>query len=117
MDTNTLVIGWNRAVVGREAVAGELFGNMVAFLDKQQKAGKIQSWEPCFLEVHGGDFNGFWYVKGTHANLTALRTSDEFTDLMMRAIHCIENIGAISGWSGMQAGQELMGRWAKQAPR
>jgi hypothetical protein len=117
IETNTLVIGWNRAVPGREHAAAELFGQVVGYYDKQQKSGKITSWEPMFLQQHGGDLNGFFVLKGTGANLDALRSDDEFIDIQMRAGLILQNFGVVPGYSGMATVQEMMTRWTKAIPR
>jgi DMSO reductase anchor subunit len=117
IETNTLVVGWNRAVSGREAAAGELFGATVGYYEKQVKAGKLTGWEPMFLTAHGGDFNGMFILRGTGANLDAIRQDEEFVELILRAQHCLENVGVIAAYSGMNVIQDMMMRWTKQIPR
>lgn len=117
IETNALVIGWNRAVPGREAAAGELFATTCAYYDKQVKAGKLTGWEPMFLSQHGGDFNGFFILRGTGANLDWIRSDDEFIENILRAGHCLENVGIIPAYSGMQVIQDMMTRWVKTVPR
>jgi hypothetical protein len=117
IESNALIIGWNRAVVGREAVAGELFAKTSAYYDKLQKSGKITSWEPMFLQQHGGDLNGFFVLKGTSANLDAIRSEEEFVDLILRAGHCLTNVGVIPAYSGMNTIMDMMTRWTKAIPR
>lgn len=117
VETNVLMIGWNRACPGREAVAAELFGTTVAYYEKLVKAGKLTSWEPFFLEQHAGDLNGFFLLRGTKSNLDALRNEDEFVDFIMRATHCLQNVGVIAAWTGMATIQDLMTRWTKTIPR
>ncbi len=116
VETNALLIGWNRAVVGREAAAGELFATTVAYYEKLQKTGKITSYEPYFLTQHGGDLNGFFVLKGTGANLHAVQTDDEFVDLILRAQHCLTNVGVIPTYTGNTI-QDMMTRWTKSIPR
>jgi hypothetical protein len=117
IETNTLVIGWNRPTIGREGVAAELFANTQGYLEKQVKANKLTSFEPVFLEAHGGDFNGFWLVKGTHQQIDQLRREDEFVDIVMRALHCVDGFGVNGAYSGQQLIGEMMTRWTKQIPR
>lgn len=117
IETNALIIGWNCAVPGREAVAGELFATTSAYYDKQVKAGKLTSFEPMFLSQHGGDLNGFFILRGTRANLDTLRTEDEFVELVLRAGHCLQNVGVIPAYSGMATIQDMMTRWSKTVPR
>lgn len=116
-NTNTLVIGWNRAVVGRENVAAELFASTVAYFERIQKNGTITGFEPMFLQAHGGDFNGMFVLRGVPTKLDALAHEDEFLDIILRAQHCLENVGVIPAWTGMQAAQDRMIRWTRQIPR
>src|SRR5262249_35495396 len=111
IESNALVIGWNRAVVGREAVAGELFVTTVAYYAKLVKTGNAPSWEPMFLQQHGGDLNGFFILKGTAANLDWVRSDDEFVEMILRAGHCLENVGVIPAYTGMATIQDMMTRW------
>ncbi len=55
MADRVLFIGWNRAVVGREQQAMQLFQKVVEFYGKLQADGRIESFEPVLLSAHGGD--------------------------------------------------------------
>ena len=116
IENNAYILGWNRAIVGREGVASELFGTTVAYFERLQKNGKIESFEPVFLATHGGDFNGFFYVKGTTNNLHWVTTDEEFVDLLLRATHCLENVGWTPAYRGNVV-PEMMTRWTKTIPR
>jgi len=116
IENNAYIFGWNRAIVGREGVAGELFGTTVAYFEKLQKTGKLESFEPVFLAVHGGDLNGFFYLKGTAANLHWVSQDDEFVDILLRASHCLEGVGFTPAYRGT-AINEMMTRWTKNIPR
>jgi hypothetical protein len=117
IETNTLVVGWNRAVPGREGAAAELFAGATAYYEKLQKAGRITAWEPLFLSQHGGDFNGFFVIRGTQTNLDWVRSDEEFVELILRAGHCLENVGVIPAYSGLNVIGDLMTRWTKSVPR
>lgn len=116
IETGALLVGWNRAISGREGVAAEAFAQTNAYFEKLQKNGKVTSFEPVFLQLHGGDFNGFWLVKGNHQNLDWIRTDEEFTELLLRANHCMTGVGVIPAYTGNNI-QELMSRWVKTTPR
>jgi hypothetical protein len=115
VQSNAIVFGWNRVVPGREGLAAELFGVATAFYEVQRTTGKIESWEPIFLERHGGDFNGFFVIKGTHAQLDTLSASDEFRDIIFRADHYLQGVGVIEGFTGSTIA-EMMQRWTKTIP-
>jgi hypothetical protein len=116
IETQAFLFGWTRVNPGREALAGELFASTLGYWEKLQKAGKIASFEPVFLQAHGGDLNGFFFIKGTHAKLDAVKTDEEFVDLVLRAGHCLDGVGVIPAYTGNVVG-EMMTRWTKSAPR
>src|SRR5438105_15631953 len=93
-----LFLGWNRPARGREAAAVELFGSVIGYLGKQQKAGSVESFEPVFLAAHGGDLNGFIVVRGDHAKLAAMRATDEFQELIARVNMNVDGFGVIESF-------------------
>lgn len=115
VQSNAVMFGWNRAVSGRETQAAELFAHAVNYFDKLKTSAKIETYEPVFLGYHGGDLNGFFLVKGTHAQLEAMRASDEFVDLTVRAGHALEQVGVIEAYTGPEI-PNVMGRWTKLIP-
>ena len=115
VQSNALMFGWNQPLHGREGVAGELFAHTVSYFEKQKSTGKIENWQPVFLSRHGGDLNGFFLLTGTHAQLDTVVTSDEFVDIVMRAGHCLSNVGVIAGYTGNMIA-DVMARWTKSIP-
>lgn len=116
IESNALIFSWDRPVVGREGHAAELFGQTVAYFEKCQKNGKLEGWEPCFLQAHGGQMNGFFYLKGTNQNLHWLENDQDFQDIVIRAGLCLERAGVVPAWRG-NAVNEVMARWTKAIPR
>jgi hypothetical protein len=117
IEYGALVVGWNRAVPNREAAAAELFGTVNAYYERLQKQGKITGYEPVFLNWHGGDFNGFFIIRGTHTHLDALQREEEFIENNLRASHCLQGFGVIPAYVGSHAIQDMMQRWTKTIPR
>jgi hypothetical protein len=115
VQNNTVVFGWNRAVPGREGLAGELFGVAMAYYEKLRASNSIQSYEAIFLDRHGGDLNGFFLIKGTHAQIDTMLSSDEFRDLVFRADHYLQGVGVITGYHGNPI-NDLMQTWIKTIP-
>lgn len=116
VESNALIIGWNRAVVNRESAAAECFASTVAYFEKLERNGKITSFDTVLLSQHGGDFNGFFVLKGTNADLDWVRSDEEFVDNIVRATHCLTNVGVIPGYTGVSVG-DMMTRWTKSIPR
>jgi|SRR4249919_2424019 len=101
-----IFIGWGDAVRGREAEALEVFNEVIAYYGRLQEEGTIESFEPVFLEPHGGDLNGFVLIRGDADKLAALRVSDEFTQFSIRAALIVDRFGVV--------GADLAGRLERQ---
>jgi hypothetical protein len=115
IQSNVILFGWNRPIVGREGMAAELFAHTVNFYEKLKSSNNIENYQPVFLASHGGDLNGFFLVTGTHAQLDTLQSSDEFVDIVTRAGLYLEGVGVIEGYVGNTV-QDLMTRWTKAIP-
>jgi hypothetical protein len=90
-----LFIGWGSVVRGREQEAVELFNELLGYFGQLQEDGTVESFEPVFLEPHGGDLGGFVLVRGDAEKLSALRVSDEFVQYTIRALLHVENFGVV----------------------
>jgi hypothetical protein len=90
-----LFIGWGEVVRGREAEAVEVFNETLAYYGRLQEEGVIESFEPVFLEPHGGDLNGFVLVRGDAEKLASLRVSEEFAQFATRATLIVDNFGVV----------------------
>ena len=112
MADRILFIGWNRAVVGREQQAMQLFPKTVEFYGKLQAEGRIESFEPVLLSAHGGDLNGFFLLKGKAKKLAEVRGDETFLDLTIEAEYCLEGFGIVSGFIG-EALTDVFSRWSK----
>jgi hypothetical protein len=101
-----LFIGWGEVVRGREAESIEVFNETLAYYGRLQEEGTIESFEPVFLEPHGGDLGGFILIRGDAEKLAALRVSDEFTQITIRAGLIVNGLGVV--------GADLAGRLQRQ---
>ena len=101
-----LFVGFGSSVRGRESQAVELFNEVLAYYGRLQEDGEIESFEPVFLEPHGGDLGGFILIRGEAEKLAALRVSEEFTQFSIRAGLIVDNFGVV--------GADLAGRLQSQ---
>ncbi|MGH3066200.1 MAG: hypothetical protein ACRDOF_07825 [Gaiellaceae bacterium] len=90
-----LFIGWGEVVRGRETEALEVFNETLGFYGRLQEEGTIESFEPVFLEPHGGDISGFILIRGDADKLASLRVSEEFNQFSIRAGLIVENFGVV----------------------
>ncbi len=108
--SNTIILGWNRPIPGREKQAMELFQSSLAYWSKKQEAGQISSFEPILAALHGGDMNGFFVVKGDPAKLDSLMHEKDYVELVMSLGIALEGFGAVRGYSGERL-SEIMQSW------
>ncbi len=106
---------WIASIAGREGMAAELFAHTIGYFEKLKAGSQLESCEPVFLNRHGGDLNGFFLLKGTHAQLDTMMSSDEFVDITMRAEQYLQGVGVITGYTGSMI-PDLMQRWMKTIP-
>jgi hypothetical protein len=100
MATDVILVGWNRAVPGREALAAEHFQEFLGYLGGLQGAGAIESFEPVLLAHHGGDLNGFFLLRGDGAQLAALQGTPEWLKHLTRGGFNMEGFGSVKGVTG-----------------
>ena len=115
MSSNVIFFGWNRSVPGRERMSAEHFQEFTEYLATQQRKGVIQSFEPVFLDPHGGDLNGFVLIRGDSAKLDGLIGSEEWTTHTVRALLHLDKSGTVRGAAGELIGQR-MDTWVKHIP-
>ena len=95
-----LFIGWGVVVPGREQQSFQVFGEGVAYWQRLQQQGAIESFEAVTLEPHGGELAGFVVMRGEREKLEHVRYSDEFLRLNVRAALVVHNFGVVTGFSG-----------------
>ena len=95
MANAALFVGWGNAVRGRERQALAVFGEAAEYYTRLQQEGEIESFEPIFLEPHGGDLAGFFLVRGEQDKLARLRTDADFVRLNARAQLIVEGFGVV----------------------
>ena len=100
MGTNVVFLGWNQPMPGRERMAIEHFGEYMQYLGGLQQAGTIQAFDAVFLNPHGGDLNGFVFIRGDSARLDALLSSEPWEMHLIRAGLELAGLGMLRGVTG-----------------
>ncbi len=105
-----LFIGWGSPRPGKEAAAGKMFEEAVAYWNALKAAEVIESVEVVLLTSHGGDLAGFALLRGDPEKLGRLSGAPEFERLTMRAGVCLDRVGVVS--AVIDAGvTRTMGAW------
>jgi hypothetical protein len=115
MASSVLLFGWNRSIPGREKVSAGHFDEFVKYLGGLQEKGAIQSFDPVFLDAHGGDLNGFFLIKGESAKLDTLRSTTDWIAHITRASLHLEGVGVIHGVTGDEI-VKRMAIWTSAIP-
>mgnify|MGYP001826122529 CR=1 FL=1 len=102
-----LFLGWNRAVPGREMDSIELFGSFTKYVDGLKEKGMIDSHEPGMLDVHGGDLNGFWLIRGERAKLDEVMETEEWNMWISKAMYTMDGFGVIRTSLGEKIGTRM----------
>jgi hypothetical protein len=102
-----LFIGWGQPVRGREGAAVDDFNDVLGYFGRLQEEGEIESFEPVFLEPHGGDLGGFILLRGDAEKLAAIRVSEEFTQRILRASILVDGIGVVGADMGARLQQQM----------
>ena len=69
-----LFIGWGQVVRGREDRALDVFNETIELYGQMQADGRIESFEVCLLQPHGGELGGFELIRGSEEQIDALRS-------------------------------------------
>jgi hypothetical protein len=109
-----LFVGWGAPVRGRELAGLGVFQESIEYWGSQQAAGAIESFEVIILEPHGGDLAGFFLLRGTQDQITALRATEEYARLITRAGMVVERVGAVGAFLG-DGLPEAVGRYQAAA--
>jgi hypothetical protein len=115
MGTNTVMFGWKRSLPGREHLSSRHFDEFVAYLAGLQKQGLIDSFEPVLLDPNSSGMIGFFLIRADDPKLSAMLSSEAWTDHMVRAMIHLDQPTLIRAVSG-QLVQELMGKWSAAIP-
>jgi len=110
MAGEALFFGWGPVVRGREQKALQVFQEAIEYYGKLQQEGQIDSFDPVLIAPHGGDLGGFVLLRGERGKLDAVRSSEEFERLLVRAATVVDNVGAVNAVMGESLAQG-MGRF------
>jgi hypothetical protein len=107
MADSGLFIGWGQVVRGREGPAVDSFNEFVQFVGQLQGDGRIEDFEIVFLDPHGGDLGGFLLLRGSDAQLDAVRSDDEFARHMLRADLLVDGLGIVGAALNERVAQQM----------
>jgi len=95
-----LFIGWGQVVRGREERALEVFNETVEFYGRLQSDGRIEGFDVCLLEPHGGDMDGFVLLKGSEEQIDSVHHDEDFQRVMQKADLIVDGLGIVEAYVG-----------------
>jgi hypothetical protein len=95
MAEHGIFIGWGEIFPGRERPSRKVFGEALAFMAEQEKAGNIESNEVVLLSAHGGGLQGFMLMRGDRDKLYGVVTSPEWQRIATRAGYVVQDFGVV----------------------
>ena len=102
-----LFIGFDQPVRGREGRAVDSFNETVAYLGQLQGEGRIEDFDLCFLDPHGGDLGGFMLVRGSAQQMSAVQEDEQFQRHITRASLVVDGLGVVRAVLGEEIGRQM----------
>jgi hypothetical protein len=102
-----LFIGWGQVVRGREERALEVFNETIELYGQMQSDGRIESFEVCLLQPHGGELGGFELIRGSEEQIDALRRSEDFERINTKASLIVDDLGIVDMLIGDGLGRAM----------
>jgi hypothetical protein len=96
MADRLLMITWKEPVRGSEARALEVFNEALGILGRRQQEGAIDSFDVALMDPNGS-IDGYLAIRGTRAQIDALRADEEFRRNTIDATLCVDAICHIEG--------------------
>jgi hypothetical protein len=102
-----LFIGWGQVVRGREDRALDVFNETIELYGQMQSDGRIESFEVCLLQPHGGELGGFELIRGSEQQIDALRRSEDFERINTKASLIVDDLGIVDMLIGEGLGRAM----------
>lgn len=115
MADRMLMIAWNEPVRGSEERALEVFNEALGILGRKQQEGAIESFDVCLMAPNT-EIDGFMLVKGSAAQIAALRDDEEFVRNTIDASLNVDGIRHIEGFCNEGVARQ-MGMYSEAVSR
>ena len=102
-----LFVGWGQVVRGREDRALDVFNETIELYGQMQSDGRIESFEVCLLQPHGGELGGFELIRGSEEQIDALRRSEDFERINTKASLIVDDLGIVDMLIGEGLGRAM----------
>jgi hypothetical protein len=97
MADRLLLLSWGASVRGREERGLEVFNEALGYYGRLQQEGRIESFDVVLLAPNGG-VDGYMELRGTAAQLAAVREDMVFRRLLVDAGLIVEDLVLADGF-------------------
>jgi hypothetical protein len=121
MADRMICITWGAPVDGREERGLEVFNDAVGLYGRMQQDGRIESFDVALLAPNGAGLDGFMCLRGSAAQMAAVREDEEFQRTMIDASLIVRDLCMSDGYANegiakqMAMYQEAIGRVPQMA--
>ena len=107
MADRAMFVGFGQPVRGREERAVDVFNEFVGLCGRMQADRRIEDMDVTLLDPHGGDLGGFFMLRGSADQCSALSMDEEFRRACIDASLIVENFGVVPAAVGAAVGEEM----------
>jgi hypothetical protein len=106
MADRLLFVSWGAGVRGREERGLEVFNEALGMLGRMQQDGRIESFDVALFEPNG-ELNGYVAVRGSAAQIGALREDEEFLRSTVDATLIVDRFRHIAGYTNEGVARQM----------
>jgi hypothetical protein len=115
MADRVLIISWGQPVRGREQHGLEVFADALSLYAELRDAGRIEDFDVLLLEPNGL-MEGCMLLRGSHAQLDAVREDERFRRLLVDASLVVDDLRTAAGY-GAEGIEQTMPMYAEAVGR
>ena len=97
MADRLLLLTWGTSVRGREQRGLEVFNEALGYYGRLQQEGRIESFDVALLSPNGSQA-GYMELRGTAAQLAAVREDEAFRRLLVDAAMIVDDLRVVDGF-------------------
>jgi hypothetical protein len=96
MADRMLFVGWATPVRGREERGLEVFNDAIGMYGRMQQDGRIERFDVVLLDPNP-ELNGYIELHGSAEQLAAVRTSEDFREMLTDAALVVDDVRLVEG--------------------
>ena len=107
MADRMLMVSWGPVVRGREERALDVFNQSMGIYGRLQQDGRIESFDVKLLQANASPLAGYAELKGSAAQIAAVREDAEFRRLCVDAQLIVDGFALTDGYCDEGVAEEL----------